>query len=539
MSRDMVQVRRGSQKDYSGPDVKIGRSQFNRSHGLKTTFDASSLIPILVDEVLPGDTFTCKLNGFARIFSPLDAPVMDNIALETFFFFVPGRLLWEHWEDFHGAHDAAGAQDTTYTIPRCSDGTNPVEYRSLADYMGIPIGTDFTQVVISCLPFRAYELIYNEWFRDQNLIAPLTVLLTDANDATTYGDADTHILTSAKKHDYFTSALPYLQKGTAIALAADVVGDPDGAGSLGSPTFFASDSSPSAAQLFAQDSSTGPVVEVEGAWTGGETLHWSDPELIANVDINALRQSVAIQRLLERDARGGTRYTEVIKSHFGVTSPDFRLQRPEYLGGGRSMINITPVANSSGVDSTVSVSGADEPQGGLRGLGTGVISGHGWAKSFTEHGYVIGIVRARGDVTYFQGLDKLWTRSTRYDFYMPALATLGEQSVLNKELFVSNSAGTDDAVFGYQERWAEYRQKRSQITGKFNPDVSGALSHWHLAEDFSSLPSLNQTFIQDATPMARVTTVDSEPDFILDVWFDYKCARPIPVFSVPSLVGRF
>ncbi len=260
-------------------------------------------------------------------------------------------------------------------------------------------------------------------------------------------------------------------------------------------------------------------------------MWWDDPNLLATLDINTLRQNVAIQRLLERDARGGTRYVEIIKAHFGVTSPDYRLQRPEYLGGGKSFINVSPVANTS--------STAGEDQAELRGIGTGVLSGHGWAKSFTEHGYIMGLIRARGDLTYFQGLDRLWSRSTRYDFYIPALANLGEQSILNKELFISNVAATDDAVFGYQERWAEYRMKHSRVVGVMNPDVSGSLSFWHLAEDFSSLPSLNTAFMEDQTPMARVTTVDTEPDFLLDVWFDYKCARPLPVYSIPSLTTRF
>ncbi len=532
--KDMVQVQRSRVTEYAGPDASISRSQFNRSHGLKLSFNASYLIPILVDEVLPGDTFTCRLNGFARIFSPLDAPVMDNIELETFFFFCPTRLLWDNWEFFNGAHNAKGAQDTTYTIPRLADGitvnsdpSSGIGIASLMSYMGLPHGLTTAAIDINSLPFRMYNFVYNEWFRDQNVKDEVGFETGNGPDAT----ATLDLQRSNKKHDYFTSALPYLQKGTAIALAADVVGDPAGDNALGTPYFFAADTTPAGgAALFAQDSSVAPIVEIAGSWTIGEDLHWQDPQLIANVDINALRQSVAIQRLLERDARGGTRYVELIKSHFGVTSPDFRLQRPEYLGGGKAMINVSPVANTSAT--------ATEDQGELRGIGTGVISGHSWAKSFTEHGYILGLVRARGDITYFQGVERMWTRSTRYDFFIPALANLGEQSILNQELFVSNDAN-DILVFGYQERWAEYRTKQSRLCGNFNPDVSGSLSFWHVAEDFSSLPALNSTFINDQTPMSRVTTVDTEEDFLLDVWFDYKCARPIPVRSVPSLVARF
>lgn len=543
--KDMVQVRGGARKSYEGPEARIGRSQFNRGHGLKMTFDASRLVPCFLDEVLPGDTMTCRLNGFARIFSPLLAPVMDNITLETFFFFCPTRLLWSNWVFFQGEHDEAGAQDTDYTIPVLATGWTVDQAagintgHGLAGYMGLPHGLATATVPgISVLPFRMYNRVINEWFRDQQLTgeSQFANVVSNGPDAVSvYG-----IARSNKKHDYFTSALPYLQKGTALTVSGDVVGDPLGAGGLGMPRFMASDSTPaSSGELFAETTATAPSVGVEGAWTADEQMHWRDPELVASIDINALRQAVAIQRLLEKDARGGTRYVENIKTHFGVTSPDYRLQRPEYLGGGKAMINVSAVANTSGVDSTVSISGADEPQGELRGVGTGVISGHGWAKSFTEHGYVMGLVRARGDLTYFQGVDRMWTRSTRYDFYIPALANLGEQSITNKEIFVSNSTSVDNAVFGYQERWAEYRMKHSRLVGKFNPDVSGSLSMWHLAEDFTTLPSLNTVFVNDQTPMSRIQAVTTEPDFLLDVWFDYKCARPIPVRSIPSLVSRF
>lgn len=535
MAKDMVQVRRGARKSYQGPDAKIGRSQFNRSHGLKSTFDASYLYPILVDEVLPGDTFTCKLNGFCRIFSPLDAPVMDNIELETFFFFIPNRLVWVNWENFNGAHDAAGAQDTTYTIPIINDlsvdhDNGIYSGHALAAHMGLPDGMDSSQstIKVSVLPFRAYNLVFNEWFRDQNVTAELSM---NALDNGPDGVSSYALVRSNKKHDYFTSCLPYLQKGTALVVAGDVVGDPAGQGGFGRPVFQAADATPAAGGwMITTESATVATMEAGATWTASETMHWLDPQLIANVDINALRQSVAIQRLLERDARGGTRYVELIKSHFGVTSPDFRLQRSEYLGGGKSFINISPVANTSGT--------ATEDQAELKGIGTGVISGHSWAKSFTEHGIILGLVRARGDLTYWEGLDKMWARQTRYDFFIPALAMLGEQSVLNQEIFVSNDSN-DTAVFGYQERWAEYRMKHSRLCGSFNPNAGTNLAFWHLAEDFSTLPSLNTTFLNDQTPMDRITTVDTQPNFLLDLWFDYKCARPIPVYSVPSLTGRF
>lgn len=531
--KDMVQVRRGGVQSYKGPDAKIGRSQFSRSHGLKMSFDADYLLPILVDDVMPGDTFTCKLNGFCRIFSPLDSPVMDNISLQTFFFFVPSRILWTRWTDMQGEHSGAGAQDTDYTVPIINDivvnHAGVTTGHGLAAYMGLPEALDSSTINVNSLPFRAYNRIYSEWFRDQNLTNVIQLDVGDGPDAV----ANYPIRQPSKVHDYFTSCLPYVQKGTAetVALKGLVGVWNDGAitdevahWNTATSAFQRLDADAALVNISTTTGSAAERYYINLAGTGTDAS-------TAALDINALRTSVAIQRLLERDARGGTRYVESIKAHFGVTSPDFRLQRPEYLGGGKAFINVSPVANTSAT--------ATQDQGELAGVGTGVIQGHGWAKSFTEHGYIIGIICARADLTYFQGLDKLWSRSTRYDFFIPALANLGEQSVLNKEIFVSNSAGTDDAVFGYQERWAEYRMKLSRVVALFNPEVSGNLAHWHLAEEFSSLPSLNTAFMNSSTPMDRVTTVDTAQNFLLDLWFDLKCARPMPVRSIPSLMSRF
>ena len=523
MPRDMVHVRRGGSHRFSGPDVKIGRSQFNRSHGLKTTFDVSYLYPIFCDEVLPGDTMTLKTHGFCRVFSPLESPIMDNIEVETLFFFVPNRLVWQNWEYFQGAHDAAGAQDTTYTVPVMGNGVTVdhdenVAVAGLMAHFGIPEGLQTTQVGVNSLPFRGYNRIFNDWFRDQNVGAEVTMETGNGPDTT----GNYAIRKSAKRHDYFTSSLPYLQKGDIKYLGQEVVVETDVAEG-GNPSVYSTVSS-----NYRQLDAGAAQVDTSATLGSLNTALKVDLAGVTGISINALRESLAIQRLLERDARGGTRYTEIIKSHFGVTSPDFRLQRTEYLGGGKAFVNVAPVANTSAT--------ATEDQGELRGVGTGRVTG-GFARSFTEHGYIIGLIRARGDVTYFQGLDRHWSRSDRYDFYMPDLANLGEQSILNKELYISNSSATDDAVFAYQERWAEYRTKKSEIHGKFNPDVSGSLSIWHLAEDFGSLPTLNNTFIQDQTPMSRVTVVDSEPDFIADLWFDYRCARPMPVRSIPSILG--
>ena len=530
MARDMVQVRRPPTNQFAvEPNVGIRRSQFNLSRGRKMTFDASYIYPIFVQEILPGDTFTCRMTGFARIFSPLDAPVMDNIELETFFFFVPNRLVWENWHYFMGEHDQAGAQDTSYTVPVLASGwtidhDNAVDGDGLGAYMGLPHGLQSGQVSVSALPFRAYSLIMREWFRDQNVDSAVTVLTGNSADTVGYYA----VRKSHKKHDYFTSCLPYLQKGDAQTVSLSGQVDVRMGGTTGDNLAVYSDTLGDHYEI----DSDGPRADLSlTVSASGDDELYVDLSDAGVLDINDLRQSVAIQRLLEKDARGGTRYTEKIKAHFGVTSPDYRLQRPEFLGGGKSYINISPVANTSAT--------ASEDQGELRGIGTGSLNGHNWAKSFTEHGYVLGLIRARGDLTYFQGLDRHWSRSSLYDFYFPALANLGEQAVLNKEIYVSNSSATDDAVFGYQERWAEYRYAKSEVIGVFNPDVSGALSHWHLAEDFASLPSLNTTFMNDQTPMSRVTTVDTEPDFLLDAWFDVRAARPLPVHSIPSLMARF
>lgn len=532
-----MQIRRGKNYFRESADVKVGRSTFNRSFGRKMTFNASYLYPCFLDLVYPGDTMTLKTRGFARIFSPLDAPLMDNIEVETAFFFVPLRLLWTNWESFMGYHVSAGAQDTTYTIPIMASGMTVTheagtDDEHLAAYLGLPHGLQTGSVNVSALPFRAYNKVFDDWYRDQSVRDIETAVTGDGPDAVTNYD----IYRSYKKHDYFTSALPYLQKGTAQAAAltgsADVLTEQAIAGEI---------------QVFSTDDdlyhdlsadTTNVQVDINTGSDGKLRVDFDDDAaaISAAVDINALRQSVAIQRLLEQRARGGTRYVEVIKSQFGVTSPDYRLARSEYLGGGVSYINVSPVANQSPIDSTNHPGSVDEYRGELGGIGAGRVTG-GFAKSFTEHGYILGIIRARGDLTYFQGVERHWTYSSEFDFYTPALAHLGEQSILNKELYVSNSAATDDAVFGYQERWSEMRTKKSEVVGLFNPDATGNLGHWHLAEDFSSLPTLNNTFMLDQTPMSRVRTISTGPDFLADLWYEYKCARPLPVYSIPSLLG--
>jgi len=503
---------------YQAPQMRMGRSQFDLTHSHKTTFSASRLIPYFMREVVPGDTQTCKLNAIVRIFSPLDAPIMDDIEVGIDFFFVPNRIVWSHWEEFLGASDAAGAQTVDYTIPIHDDAADVGQEYPL-HYMGVPIGLDLQVTDVSCLPQRGYIMIYNEWYRDQNLIAKTTEDTDDGPDG-----ALSTCFKSAKKHDYFTSALPYLQKGDPVTIpiggSAKVVSD---------NTRDAADvtvwSTPATAGYYElrTDGATKLMVS-STAGTAGERLY-ADLSTATSVSINQLREAEAIQRLLERQARGGTRHPEIIRSLFGVDVPDYRTQRPEYLGGGRGFVNVSPVANTS--------STATEDQGQLSGVGVGMLRAS-WAKSFVEHGYVFGILRARGQLSYQQGLDRMWSRSTFYDFLVPDLVNLGEQPIYKRELFVEDDA-TDNEVFGYQERYAEYRWARSLVTSKFNSDATGSLDFWHLAEDFAASPGLNQTFIEDQTPMGRVTTVDTEPDFIIDGRFDYRVARVLPVRPVPSL----
>ncbi len=529
MSTPNVHVpRTGGHSFRDVPRADIPRSAFDMSRGLKTTFDADRLIPFYCQEILPGDTFNVKMNGLCRVFSPLLSPIMDNMYLETFFFFVPNRLVWENWQKFCGEQVDPG--DTTdFTIPRIADGQT-IQLAKNGDYLGLPIGLQTTAVHVSALPLRGYKLIYNEWFRDQNLIDSQGVGTDDGPDAGSSVNSDP--IKRAKKHDYFTSALPWPVKtddGSQVTAFFPVsgIGKNDQVYSASAVNVF--ETAESATTQFADavdmDSATNNVYIEEDPDNAGF------PGIFAGVTINTLRQAIQIQRLRERDARGGTRYIEIIKSHFGVTSPDARLQRPEYLGGGRSVVNVTPVANTSAT--------ATEDQGHLTGVGASGFGGHGYVKSFVEHGYVIGICNVRADLTYQQGVHRHWSRSTRFEFFWPALSGLGEQGIEKKELWVSNSAAVDEAIFGYIPRWDEYRHGMSELSGKFRSDAAGSLDLWHLAQDFASVPSLNQTFIEADTPMSRVQAVTTEPDMLLDAWFTVKAGRPMPTFGVPGMMDHF
>ncbi len=529
------------------PRANIPRSSFNRSHGVKSTFDADFLVPVLCDDVVPGDTFNVNMSFFARLATPL-FPIMDNMYLESFFFFVPYRIIWDNWEKMHGAQDDPG-DSISFTVPVLGT-TGTLSTGDLGDYMGLPLNLNLaTSPDVSCLPFRAYRLIYNEWFRDQNLQDSILMVTDNGPDDNTESGWTDVPLKRGKRHDYFTSCLPWPQKGTAVELplgaTAPIIGlgfkdneSVTGVDATGVGWNPMRETSGDRSWVYgAAGASDDLAVEVdtEFASTTSKPMIFADLSSATAATINDLRLAFQTQRLLERDARAGTRYNELILAHFGVTVPDFRVQRPEFLGGGSTPINVTPVAQTSGQP----VPAANDKAGNLSGFGT-VSGSHGFTKSFVEHGVILGMVNVRSDITYSQGIERYWNKQTRFDFFYPVLSQIGEQSVLNKEIWLDGTA-TDELVFGYQERYAEYRYKPSRLTGLMRVDAASSLSAWHLSEDFATLPTLGNTFIQSNTgvPLDRAIAITSEPHFIFDAFFSMQCARPMPLFGVPGNLDHF
>lgn len=518
------------------PRAEIPRSAFKIEHTHKTTFDAGLLVPIYCEEVLPGDHFKLRMTAFARLATPI-FPVMDNLYLDTFFFFVPNRLVWASWVYFMGEQVNPG-DSISYVIPQVVSPAGGFPVGSIYDYFGLPtVGQvdPASTVSVNALPLRAYNLIFNTWFRDQNL------QLSAAGPNNNGPDTNTWFVLQrrGKRADYFTTSLPWPQKGnTAVTIpigtSAPVI--PTGSGI---PSFNVGGST----RTLAANSGDANVKFTTTPTATTTNATWANTNLIADLStatgatINALRQSFQIQKLLERDARGGTRYVEIILSHFGVRSPDYRLDRPEYLGGGSVPIQLSPIAQTS----ASGVTGGTTPLANLAAIGTMLANNHGFNQAFTEHGYVLGLVSVRADLTYQQGLRRHWTRQTRYDYYFPAFAMLGEQAVLNREIYCTGLAN-DTQVFGYQERWAEYRSGLSQITGLFRSTTAGTLDAWHLSQRFTALPTLGGAFIQDNPPLSRVLAVGAGANgaqLLFDSFFSNIATRPLPVRSVPGLIDHF
>lgn len=522
------------------PQANVPRSKFDRSYTAKDTGNFDELFPIFVEEVLPGDTFNVNVNTFIRL-ATQQVPIMDNMYMDFYAFFTPNRLVWDNWEKQMGSQTNPG-DSTDYLTPQVTtNGVTSFAVGSMADKFGIPTGE--VNMSVNALPFRMYNLIWNEWFRDQNLQDSITVNKHDGPDSPTLYN----LQKAARKHDYFSSALPSPQKGAAVLLPiageAPVVG-------TGDETYMYT-TNPAALNILNvyNDGSNNKVI-LGGSSVGGSAtpLHFSEESASVTgtglktvltgataTTITMFRQAIMMQSLLELDNRGGTRYVELIKAHFNVISPDFRLQRPEYLGGGTSRFMVHPVAQTSQTDT-------DSPQANLAAYTTLSQMGSkiGFAKSFVEHGWVMILARARGDVTYQQGLARQWSRNTRFDYYWPKFQELSDQAILNKEIYYDGSdlVGNEE-VWGYIPRHDDYRFRFSEIRGQFRSTFAQSLDVWHLAEEYLTRPGLSPAWIQSNTPIERVLAVEDYPALLMDFWFDFKAARPMSTYAVPASLGRF
>ena len=527
--------RNSEYKFAQNPQVGVSRSRFQRNSDNKTTFNAGDLIPIYLDEVLPGDTHQIDVACVMRMATPI-FPVMDNAYCDFYFFFVPDRLLWEHWKEFMGENkETAWTPKTEYSVPQVTAPKGGWEEGTLADYLGLP--TKVEGISVSALPGRAYGLIYNEWFRNQNVTQPTLVEVTDAttagkNDGSATNDSAITLakpLKAAKVFDYYTGALPEPQKGEPITIP---LGDTakiyayreNGAKFEGSQDL-------SNFHIYNEDKKTEGLTAYPGNVALGMLTLKTDLSSVTSATINQLRQAFQIQKLLEKDARGGTRYREVLREHFGVISPDSRMQIPEYLGGYRLPINVSQVIQTSSSDST-------SPLGNTAALSVTTMNKPMFTKSFTEHGFIMGLAVVRTDQTYQQGIERMWSRKGRYDYYWPVLANIGEQAILNKEIYAQGNA-KDEEAFGYQEAWADYRYKPSKVTGLFRSNAAQSLDAWHYAQDYDALPTLSTAWMeQNDTEMKRTLAVQSQPDFIADFYFMNKTTRCMPVYSIPGLIDH-